>query len=526
MPEPTSQYYTNAGTGQYIDANQMFGAGNWTAQDLSNQGWSPTTYEAWNTHHTANPPPSGNPSGTSSGNSPTNTPPVNNPPVNGQPSGQPSGQQNQTLDDLFLSFLNQGYDNPEEIATASGKSITEVNSFLNSNFQAKNILNQNSLMNQLDAGYKDYLAKINQLNNGVFNLTPEEQAQIDRIQQLFNDMREKQIIANKNYEGAITTNNIRTGVQEFMNEEASGLYKQAVDQGVQKVKDLELEALSKVSELRQLFKDKRYKAIADSYNDLNKFINQKRQAINDIYKATADYYNSIAKSAAEAEEAETKRLQNEKLRQEIGQNTIEGLSPMLKDADEETLKQIADYYKLDINMLKGSQETSRLKAKEETDKFDQQMIGKGYRTINPADVSRLRNEGWDVVEYKGRAYASQPKLVSKTYKGVVTWYNEKTGKQVGSPSSSAVRSSGSGSSGVSSSSSNSYISPTKYKKDYDEAANMVEPILKSLMGLEDFKVSPDTYNGLKEQWAAQNLDPAQFDSRFKKYKDPYNPYYN
>lgn len=424
----------------------------------------------------------------------------------------------------FMTWINQGYDDPQQIATASGRTLEEVNSFLGSNYQAKNVFDQNKMMNQLDAGYKDYAKKINDLNNGVFTLNPEEQAQIDRITAMFADMREKQITANKNFQGAITTSNIRSGMQEFMNETASGIYKQAVDDGTKKVKDLELEALSKISELRGLFKDKRYKAIADSYNQLNDYLNQKRQAINEIYKATNDYYGEIEKNAKLAEEAEQKKLQNDKLRQEIGQNTIEGLSPMLKDADEETMTELAKYYDLDVNMLKGSQAAAKEKEGQETAKFDQSMIGKGYNIINPKDVARLKEQGYDVKEYKGRAYAQPGKLTSKTYKGVTTWYN--TRGQAVNPDGSAKKvtpgkvtpkpgtpppPSG-------------YLPVAKNKRTYDQNEQSFKSVVITGLGT-DGKLSPDDYNGLKQQWEGQNLDPAEFEKRFKKYQNKDNPYY-
>lgn len=467
-------------------------------------GWLSSQFSQY-TAPTTTPPPTGGtppPSGTTPPTTPGTTPPGNVPD--------------------FMSWLNQGYDDPQQIATASGKTLEEVNSFLGSNYQAQNLFNQNKLMNQLDAGYKEYAAKIAALNNGVFTLNPEEQAQINQITALFADMREKQITANKNFQGAITTSNIRSGMQEFMNETASGIYKQAVDDGVKKVKDLELEALSKVSELRQLFKDKRYKQIAESYNQLNDYLNQKRQAIGDIYKATNDYYNEIDKNSKLAEEAEQKKLQNEKLRQEIGGNTIEALSPMLKDADEDTLKEIADYYKLDLNMVKGSIEGSKQKQ-------DKDYLGKGYKTISPKDVSKMKSSGrYDIIEESGRAYAKPKKLTSRTYKGVTTWFDEQG--NVMKPESSSSGSSPKKVTPVTSPSnpvppkSGKYLSTTKEKKSYDSASNQVEPMLQSQIGV-DGKVSPTLYNHLKGEWEAQNLDPADFEKRFKKYKNKDNPYY-
>lgn len=278
-----------------MDAYQTYGMGNYNMQNLANQGWVPISAQIWNTRPGATPPPPPSNQGTATPPPTQNTPP---------PTQQFSSNS-------LLNFLNQGYDSIDEIARISGMSLDEVNNFLNSNYAASNILARNKIMNQLDAGYKDYLKKINDLNNGIFTLSADEQAQIDYVKRMFDELREKQITANKNFEGSVLTNNVRSGMQEFMNETASGLYKQAVDDGIKKVKDIEMQALAKISELKDLFKDKRYKQVGEAYQQLSDYLKQKSQAISEIYAATKDYYEQQQK----AEEFAYKKQQDEIINQ-------------------------------------------------------------------------------------------------------------------------------------------------------------------------------------------------------------------
>lgn len=214
-----------------------------------------------------------------------------------------------------------------------------------------------------------------------------------------------------------------------MTEIASGNYKQAVDSGIQKIKQLDLEAVSKVQQLKDAFADKRYKQVTLLYDALNKNIQDKKDQIQNIYSATNDLYKSVQdKTKADLAAA--------KLNQTVDLNTIEQLSPMLVNSlngdaahDDPIYASYAKNYGLDENLLRGGVATLTNKTKEKTAVDDQNYIQSllkgGYQTINPADVARMRASGNNVIEYKGRAYMIPQKLTSKTYKGVTTWYDAK-----------------------------------------------------------------------------------------------------
>ena len=141
------------------------------------------------------------------------------------------------------------------------------------------ILKLNATNNQYADSISEVKQKLVDISNGIFALTEDEQAQVDNMQQMYNDLVSKQRVANKNDEGAVTTAGIRSGRQEFMNDVQSGEYKQAVDDGIQKVKNLEAEAASKIAALKRAFRDDDYKMASELYNTLQDDLDNKTLVI-------------------------------------------------------------------------------------------------------------------------------------------------------------------------------------------------------------------------------------------------------
>lgn len=566
-----SRYYQNINdTSKYMDAHATMGVGNYTMQDLGNQGWVPVSEQLYLQGRGNTPAPAApvNQAAPTQPNAPTNptTPPAGSvaPPGTTNPAGpgkdwtgmplinngNPTSTTPTTpttpadLTKNIKTQLSLGLDSSDAIATALGIDKSQVDTILGGDYQLKYLMDENKQMNMLDAGYQDYKKQMADIQNGNFQLTAGEQAQLQATQEIFDRLRAEQLTANKNFEGATMTEEIRSGRQEFMSQISSGIYKQAVDSGIQKIKDLDLQATMKLSELRDLFQEKRYKQVAQAYDQLNNYLTQKNNAIKDIYTATKDLYDEVTRKQAAAAEAARKELETKKLKLEIGKSTLDQLGPTLKNADEATIKQIADYYGIDQNMVKGAQATMQEKAKAEITKQDQTYLTKGYETIAPADITRMKDAGYDVISVGGRAYAKPPKLTSKTYKGVTSWYNE-LGQQVDpnklaaavkrtpTTTSSPTPTKSTPKSSTPATPTGKYLPVAKNQKQYYAVEQeLKKPIISgpkpgdpgSLLG-KDRKMSPVDYNAGKDYWVSQGLDPAEYDKRFKSYKDPKNAYY-
>lgn len=118
--------------------------------------------------------------------------------------------------------------------------------------------------------------------NGTYQLNADEQAQVNNLQNQFNQLEDEQRQANKAYEGGITMQEQRMGRGQGVVASSMGNIKGAIDEGIAKIASIESKAASAVSELREALKDKDYKRISDLYALVNDSMKQKTAAIKQI----------------------------------------------------------------------------------------------------------------------------------------------------------------------------------------------------------------------------------------------------
>lgn len=249
------------------------------------------------------------------------------------------------------TYLNGGYYDTADIATKLGVDQKVVDDAIANDENSTYKLNLNKNNNQIDQSFVDYKNNIDKIINGTFELTDAEKSQLASVQAQFDKMRADQLKANQNYEGAVQTGEIRSGRQEFMNQISGGIYKQAIDDGVQKITDIEVKAASTISELKQAIADKKYKQVSDLYGNLSKYLNDKSTAINDLHKATLD----AAKAQQDAIKSD---LENTSLMLEnnaqITDTLVPGLASLLTNdvaANQKMIEEQAAQYGIDPNIL-------------------------------------------------------------------------------------------------------------------------------------------------------------------------------
>lgn len=205
---------------------------------------------------------------------------------------------------------------------------------------------------QLDKDAEDaaqeHVQQIQQLQNGTFPLSPEEQAQVTALQQQFENLKQLQLTANKNYEGAITTLGIRSGRSRYAPEIESGNIQQAISDGLIKVGNIEAQASKAVSDLKQAIQDKNYKAIDALYTATNDYLSKRKSTIDDIFQTVKDEADRIAAK----EKAKKDALDNENA--QISSIARAAFTTSLKadgTIDHAALQKTADSYKVDVNAL-------------------------------------------------------------------------------------------------------------------------------------------------------------------------------
>ncbi len=135
----------------------------------------------------------------------------------------------------------------------------------------------------LDDKYTFYQGEFDKLKRGDIPFTADEQAQLDNINYVFDDLRELQITANKNFEKATEIAGISGGRQRYAPEIHIGNVAKVVNTGIKKIREIEQDRLSTLSSLRQAISDKNYTRMADEYERFEKYSENKTKSILDMY---------------------------------------------------------------------------------------------------------------------------------------------------------------------------------------------------------------------------------------------------
>lgn len=195
-----------------------------------------------------------------------------------------SGMQNQQVANTQLGAVQEQQKQQQQLnekATAPNQTLNDIKNMVSGAAdKQKNELEDIKV--KQDEAYAGYKKQIDSIRRGTFPLTPDQQAMVDYTQRQFDRLAEQQQVSNQNYEGAIAQLGIVSGRNRYAPEIQVGLAKQAVDDGLTKIADIEAKAAMTVANLRMGFQEKNYQMINDSYGALTNYLNQKTSIINQM----------------------------------------------------------------------------------------------------------------------------------------------------------------------------------------------------------------------------------------------------
>ena len=166
----------------------------------------------------------------------------------------------------------------------------------------------------------------------------------------------------------------------------------------------------------------------------------------------------------------------------------------------EALKSTYEKYELETDAAIAQ------KTNEENIKRQESLLKEGYNYIKtPAERDNLKAQGYDIIEIDGRTYGKKPKLTTKTQKMNGVNYMI-TLNEMGDIVKKIPIGGGN--------------TPTPKNSAEKE---MLE-VMGSAVGPDGY-ISQDDYASLRNQWASAGLNVSNFDSKFKGYRNPNNPYY-
>jgi hypothetical protein len=433
VTDPAARAKIDAGLMAAMDRNSN---GTITPQDKVNldyamkNGWQPN-YGQTNTNQNG-----GADGGTGSGTAGDQTKlgPDGKPIVTGTGDQKPAATSDNDKILLINSGLQSGLATADEIANSKdaqdmGLTVDEVNRLVGSNTQLQKSMQFNTDKIKMNEDKVALQNKLKDLNNGIFTLSADEQAQVDDMQKKYDRLEQLQLTANKNFEGATDTNEIMSGRQEFMNQISTGAHQQAISDGIQKISDIEQAAASNIAALKQNLKDKDYAAVERNYELLNSQITDKTQTINDMAKSVTDLYKTTAETMKAAQDATTASLNQQKLTQEVTKGQMAQYAPQIAAAltgdatkDQSTLEEWAKVLGTDSATIFGA--TEAYKQSTPDAKTQANLVEKGYKEVAAG------TEGATVVGKK--SYLAPDSFKDITEKGITTTYRRdpKTGSLV------------------------------------------------------------------------------------------------
>lgn len=261
-----------------------------------------------------------------------------------QPSQPPQSSSPNQQYNTFQDYYNQY--NQETTPINTQPDLTEFNAA-----QARIDETQRQYQEELrrinertDAAFNEFKTATDQLRNGTFPLTPDQQMQIKGMQDSFDRLRRQQEEANKNYVAGITQAGIVSGRSRYAPEMELGNIANAVNVGIQKIADLDSKASLTLAELRQNMQDKNYSLVKEQYLVLKDYLNEKNATISKIYEKTLEYEREMRDINYKlAQDTVDNQLKSQQLNMQQKRDVFErAMASAQFDADQR--RQIAEEY--------------------------------------------------------------------------------------------------------------------------------------------------------------------------------------
>lgn len=148
------------------------------------------------------------------------------------------------------------------------------------NRELNNIQTQrNAIQTQLESAANDY---VTQVRGGNFPLTAKQQALVNNTNAMFEKLKNEQLIANQALTAITGQAGIRSGRNMYAPEINAGEIKATVDQGLQKIADIDLRRVDAINNMEVGFKQKNYEMVKDAYLVYEQSLKDKNNSLKEI----------------------------------------------------------------------------------------------------------------------------------------------------------------------------------------------------------------------------------------------------
>lgn len=155
---------------------------------------------------------------------------------------------------------------------------------------------------QTDEAFNSYQQSMQQLQNGTFPLTGEQGAQVQAMQDQLNAMKQAQMAANDRFTRGMTQAGISSGRARYAPEIEMGNIQNTINSGLSKIRDIEIQGMQAMSDLKKGFDSQNYQMINDQYDKLNTALEKKSSTISSMMKAVNDHQEKMVELQQKAEQ--------------------------------------------------------------------------------------------------------------------------------------------------------------------------------------------------------------------------------
>ncbi len=204
---------------------------------------------------------------------------------------------------------------------------------------------------QNDQAFQGYMQQVQQIQQGTFPMTANQQAQVNQLQNQFQQLRAQQMKANEQHLQAVQILGIRSGRSQYMPGQQESDISTTMNEGIQTLANLDSQANDAVAKLQQGFLTQDYAQVNDMYAALTKHMDEKTKTLDDM-----------ATSVKDASALQTQQTQQQKSLIDLQTAQTNSIARAVADSalkpdgsyDLQAIQKAADNYGIDPATLYGA----------------------------------------------------------------------------------------------------------------------------------------------------------------------------
>lgn len=146
-----------------------------------------------------------------------------------------------------------------------------------------------SMLEEDTNAFGEFQRSLRTYKNGAINLSPDEERLLGNIEERYDILKRRQMVANQSLEGGVETMQATTGLAQYAPEMADIEINRIQNEGIERLREIDMEMDTRLSEARQAILDGRVDAITESYKAYTERLKDRRDTLNLMRQNLNDY---------------------------------------------------------------------------------------------------------------------------------------------------------------------------------------------------------------------------------------------